>query len=146
VDECTRAEIPEANAGLCVTTQIVQPPLWGEALWGTLPMRWLCRACLLAGEEGEVAEFRPGESCMPQLHSKIRRRLGIQIKDDYFAQLQGVSERLRQEQTRPRHGGVLLANLQRLGRELSLDRDALHLLLLRIVYRLDPTLASAFGA
>ncbi len=143
MDEVIRIDRPDNVTAACEPPHAALPPLWGEALWGTLPMRWLCRACLLAGEEGQVAEFRPGKSHKPQLHSTIRRRLGIEIEDDFGAQLQIVAERLRQQETRPREGGVLLANLQRLGQELSLDQDALYLMMLRIVYRLDPVMANA---
>jgi len=145
VDETRTCSSPEDDHEICRVDHAALPALWGEDLWGTLPGRWLCRACLLAGEDGQVAEFRPGTSCEPQLHSTIRRRLGIQIKDDFTAQLQIVNERLRQQEARPQHGGVLLANLQRLGRELGLDQDALHLMMLRIVYRLDPTMANALA-
>lgn len=145
MDEFTRIEMPDDDAETCATPHVALPPLWGEALWGTLPLRWLCRACLLASEDGQVAEFHPGESRKPQLHSTIRRRLGIQIEDDFVAQLQIVTERLHQQEVRPQQGGVLLANLQMLGRELSLDQDALYLMMLRIVYRLDPALANALA-
>jgi SpoVK/Ycf46/Vps4 family AAA+-type ATPase len=145
VDETRFFDPPGDDDNEISTACVALPALWGETLWGTLPMLWICRACLLLGVEGQPAEHHSGKSTprRPQVLSTIRRLLDIDIEDDVHAQLRAVADRAEQLMAQPLHGGVMLANLELLGRELGLEADALHLLMLRIVYRLDPVLMDA---
>ncbi len=145
MDETCVFYSPEEDQSRRRVDHAALPALWGEALWGTLPMLWICRACLLLGVDGQPDERRPGESAprRPQVLFAIRRVLEIDIEDDVHAQLRAVADRAEQLMAQPLHGGVMLANLELLGRELGLEADALHLLMLRIVYRLDPVLMDA---
>ncbi len=146
MDASTRIDLHD-TAATCTTPRAALPPLWGEALWGTLPKLWASRACLMLGVEGLPREQhkRDEEPARPQMPSNLRRFLGIDIEDDGEAQLDAAASLATQLTARPAHGGALLDNLQILGRPLGLERDALHLLLLRIVFRLEPALAAALA-
>ncbi len=147
MDEFTRIEMPDDDAETCATPHVALPPLWGEALWGTLPRLWACRACLMLGVDGLPREqhTHAKEPARPQMPSSLRRFLGIDGEDDVKAQLDAAANLATHLTSQPAYGGVLLDNLQLLGRPLGLDQDALHLLLLRIVYRLEPALAEVFA-
>ena len=130
-----------------VPTSSALPSLWGEALWGTLPRLWACRACLMLGVDGLPREqhTHAKEPGQPKMPSSLRRFLGIDGEDDLKAQLGAAAYLAARLTSQPAFGGVLLDNLQLLGRPLGLDQDALHLLLLRIVYRLEPALVEVFA-
>ena len=147
MDEFTRIEMPDDEAETCATPHVALPPLWGEALWGTLPRLWACRACLMLGVDGLPREQhnQVKEPAPPQMPSSLRRFLGIDGEDDVKAQLDAAANLATHLTSQPAYGGVLLDNLQLLGRPPGLDQDALHLLLLRIVYRLEPALAEVFA-
>ena len=140
MDDATRFEPHEAETGNPSPTG-AQPSVWGEALWGTLPRRWLARASLMLGADGQPPARHAGKERAPgsQVPADVRRLLDIDIEDDVAAQLRLVAERLQALQAQPRQGGLLWANLMLLGRELELERDAVELLMLRIVNRLDAT-------
>ena len=140
MDDATRFEPHEAETGNPAPTG-AQPPVWGEALWGTLPRRWLARASLMLGADGQPSARHAGKERAPgsQVPADVRRLLDIDIEDDVGVQLRLVAERLQALQAQPRQGGLLWANLMLLGRELELERDAVELLMLRIVNRLDAT-------
>ncbi|MHB1896981.1 MAG: AAA family ATPase [Metallibacterium sp.] len=146
MDAFTRIDLPDA-AETCATPHVALPPLWGDALWGNLPKLWACRACLMLGVYGLPREQQQRDKAPapPQMPSSVRRFLGIDIEDDVQAQLDAAANFVTQLTARPARGGVLLDNLQILGRPLGLERGALHLLLLRIVFRLEPALAEALA-
>ncbi len=122
--------------------------LWGDALWGTLPRLWACRACLLLGRHDvpqRIWEPASGEVRTVQITPRVVHFLGVDNEALLEAQFAAI-ERLQQGLVaEPLRGGVLHENLRLIGQHVGLEPASLQLLMLRVVHRLEPGFAEALN-